>query len=80
MNKRQIKKNKQKYRVVIADEAALLTMTEDEEKEAWSEYHAFVERNAFCKSYKELKEKGHLRYHFPVGTKFTASLHSVQMP
>lgn len=56
MNKRQRKKNQNKFLPIHADESNLLTMTEEEQKQAWIDYLKFRERHAYCKKYRRLKE------------------------
>ncbi|MFF0828709.1 hypothetical protein ACFYU8_18110 [Brevibacillus sp. NPDC003359] len=67
MNKRQLKKNEKKYIPIIADEAILLTMTEDEQKRASEEYMIYRNKYAYRKKYKELKNAKPLLYFYPLG-------------
>lgn len=68
MNKRQLKKRRKKCLPVIADEANLLIMTDEERSEAYKEYQNFVRNYSYRKKYKNLKGK-HLVYFYPVGKK-----------
>ncbi|WDV09379.1 hypothetical protein [Lysinibacillus irui] len=82
MNKRQRKKNQKKYLPIHADEFNLLTMTEDEQKKAWSEYLEFREKHAYCKTYRQLKEfkkanKGMIFYQFSIGNQMGKFLREV---
>lgn len=74
MHKRQKKKNKKKYLPIIADEAYLLTMTDEERTSADKDYMAYRERYAFRKKYKDLKHGKPLHYYFPLGQKFSESM------
>jgi len=66
MNKRQNKKREKKRLPVVADEANLLTMTNEELEEAHRGYDEFVRKYAYRKKYKNLKGK-YLTYFYPVG-------------
>lgn len=80
MNKRQRKKKQKKYLPVIADEANLLRMSEEERKVAMEQYKRFRERYAYKKRYKDLRrgmENSLLVYTFPMGEKVTTFLKEV---
>lgn len=74
MNKRQKKKKEKKYLLIIADEFNLLTMTEEEKKEAFKGYNRYRERFAYRKRYKDLKNDKPLQYYFPVGRNFSNAM------
>ncbi|CAI6330837.1 hypothetical protein [Bacillus subtilis] len=80
MNKRQKKKKEKKYLPIRVDEFNLTTMTYKEREKAYRDFMKFRERYAFCKTYKELKEKLNecniLSYHFSVGEKFSNNMKS----
>lgn len=65
MNKRQAKKKKKKYLPVIADEANLILMTDEERNSAIDEYIKFVEKYAYRKRYRDLKKGNYLSYAYP---------------
>ncbi|WP_103109539.1 hypothetical protein [Brevibacillus reuszeri] len=67
MNKRQLKKNEKKYIPIIADEAILLTMTEDEQKRAFENYMMYRKKYAYRKKYKDLKNAKPLLYFYSLG-------------
>lgn len=83
IKKRQRKKNQKKYLPIHADEAILLTMTEEEQKKAWNDYLKYRERYAYCKTYRELKEfkknnkRKMLFYSYPIGEKMSNYLQKV---
>lgn len=83
MKKRQGKKNQKKYFSIYADEYNLITMTEEEQKQAWNDYLKFREEHAYCKTYRQLKEfkknnkRKMLLYHFPVGQKTSDLLQEI---
>ena len=68
MNKRQKKKRSKKCLPILADEANLLTMTDEEFKEAIREAELYRQKYGYRKKYKNLK--GCLRYHYPAGSKW----------
>ncbi len=83
LKKRQRKKNENKYLPIYADEFNLLTMTEDEQKQAWNDYLKFREQHAYCKTYRRLKEfkqnnkRKMVFYQFPVGKKTSDFLQEI---
>lgn len=66
MNRRQKKKREKKRIPVIADEANLVGMTDEEVDEAQKGYNNFVHRYAYRKKYKDLKEHKVLYYNYPL--------------
>ncbi|WP_288328077.1 hypothetical protein [uncultured Clostridium sp.] len=77
MNKRQKKKKEKKRILVIADEANLLTMTDEEREQALKDYKNFCKRYTYRKKYKDLKERKHLFYSFPFGKSSREWLNSI---
>lgn len=67
MRKRQLKKKMKKCLPALADESFLLTMSDDERKQAIDEYEKYVRTYAYRKKYKNLKDGKPLFYYFPVG-------------
>ncbi|CAK7051879.1 hypothetical protein [Tissierella sp.] len=65
MNKRQRKKRNKKYLPVIADEVNLISMSDEEYKNAIDGYKDFRKKYAYRKKYKNLKGKV-LIYVFPI--------------
>lgn len=51
----------------MADEFNLLNMTDEEREEALKGYKNFVQKYAYRKKYKDLKERKILFYSFPLG-------------
>ena len=77
MNKRQRKKKMKKYLPIIADEANLLTMTDNEREQAFKDYENYKEKFAYKKNYKNFKEGKPLHYFFPVSQRLNDFLTSV---
>lgn len=82
MNKRQRKKREKKYLPVIADEFNLMTMTQEELKQAMKDYLKFREKYAFCKHYRDLKNakknhKFYIQYFYPTGKQFNDYMQKV---
>lgn len=65
MKKRQRKKNEKKYITIYVDEFNLITMTDEERKQAWDDYLKYRKKYAFRKRYKDLKTSKPLMYIFP---------------
>lgn len=69
MNKRQAKKARRKVTPPFADEMNLLTLSDEEYKEAMKEFDDFIWKNCRYYHYKDKYKKAMLPYRFPVGQK-----------
>lgn len=65
VRKRQKKKNSKKYLRIFLDEAPLLYMTIEERQIAHKEYLKYLEKYAFRKQYKDLKDQKNTLYYIP---------------
>jgi len=70
MNKRQAKKARRKVVPPFADEMNLLTLSDEEYKEAMKEFDDFIWKNCRYFHYKDKYKKPMLRYIFPAGQKY----------